>query len=200
MAQASAQGIVQERHLSTSIDTEFQLVARIVAGDQDALVELYGQYQRPLFSYLRLLTNDNQLAEEVLQDSMLAVWTSAHRFRAQSSVRGWLYGIARRQAHNAIRRTRSTTIDESALTNLHSNEPLPEETALLNQGVDDLVLAIRRLSPVLAETLMLVVVYDLSYEEAGKVLGIPIGTVKSRLSNARNMLRPLLPAAIGALS
>ena len=197
MAQASAQGLVQDRYLSASIDLEFQLVARIAGGDQHAIVELYGQYQRPLFSYLRLLTKDNQLAEEILQDTMLAVWTGAHRFRAQSSVRGWLYGIARRQAHNAMRRTRPPIANESALANLHSSEPPPEATALLNQGVDDLVLGIRRLSPALGETLMLVVVYDLSYEETGKVLGIPIGTVKSRLSNARNTLRLMLDAVGG---
>lgn len=197
MAQIRAQGLVHEGHLSTSIDPELQIVARIAAGDQHALVELYGRYQRPLFSYLRLLTNDDQLAEEVFQDTLLAVWTSAHRFRAESSVRSWLYAIARRQAHNALRRVRPPVQDESALRNMHSSESRPEETVLITEAFEALVMAIRQLSPVLCETLMLVVVYDLSYEEVGTVLRIPTGTVKSRLSRARTTLRPLLDAASG---
>lgn len=194
-APLSAQGLVHDQHRSTSMDSEIQLVARVAAGDQHALVDLYARHQRLLFSYLRMLTNDTQLAEEVLQDTMLAVWTGAHRFRAQSSVRSWLYGIARRQAHNALRRAPSPLLDESALGHIHSSERRPEEAALLNEGTDNLVWAIRQLSPALSETLMLVVVHELSYEEAGKVLRIPIGTVKSRLNAARHALRPVLDAA-----
>ena len=197
MAHVSARGLVQERNLSTSIDSEILIVARIAAGDQHALVELYGRYQRPLYSYLRLRTNDDQLAEEVLQDTLLAVWTGAHRFRAQSSVRSWLYAIARRQAHNALRRVRPHPQDELALRSMHGSESRPEETAIVKEGLEDLVAAIRQLSPVLSETLMLVTVYELSYEEAGMVLEIPIGTVKSRLSKARSTLRPVLEMARG---
>lgn len=197
MAQMTVRGLVPERNPGASMDSELPIVARITDGDQHALVELYARYRGPLFSYLRLLTKDDQLAEEVLQDTMLAVWTGAHRFRAQSSVRSWLYGIARRQTHNARRQVRSPVQDESALMNIQSSEPRPEETALVNEGLTDLVRAIHQLSPALSETLMLVGVHQLSYEEAGMVLRIPIGTVKSRLSNARLALRPLLDAARG---
>src|SRR5712691_11551952 len=82
---------------------ERQITRRIAAGDREALSELYARYQRLLFNYLLQLTPDYGLAEELLQDTLVAVWKSASRFGGRSSVQTWLIGVARRQAHNTLR-------------------------------------------------------------------------------------------------
>ena len=71
-----------------------QVLGRIAAGDRQALAELYERYQRVLFSYLQQLTPDYGLAEELLQDTLIAVWKSACSFEGRSSVLTWLIGIA----------------------------------------------------------------------------------------------------------
>src|SRR4051812_38715149 len=79
------------------------LLRRIAGGDREALVDLYNRYQRPLFRYLCQMTPDRGLAEEILQDTLVAVWQGAASFEGRSALRTWVFGIARRQAHNTLR-------------------------------------------------------------------------------------------------
>jgi RNA polymerase sigma factor (sigma-70 family) len=181
--------------MSTSIqlaDEDTQLVKRIVAGDRHALSELYGRYQRSLFNYLLQLTPDYGLAEELLRDTLVAAWKSARTFEGRSSVQTWLIGIARRQAHNTLRQRKLPLADESELEGLTATDPEPEDRMLASVVRDELVVAFKQLAPVHREVLVLILVEELSYQEAAEILAIPIGTVKSRLSNARSILRTLL--------
>jgi RNA polymerase sigma-70 factor (ECF subfamily) len=171
------------------------VVDRIAAGDRDALATLYATYQAPLFRYLLQLTSDRGLAEEVLQDTLVAVWKSARTFEGRSSVQTWLIGIARRQAHNTLRRRALPRVDLAELEILPSSDPEPEDAALANAEQEELATAIRWLSPAHREVLTLTFVHDLSYGEIAKVVGVPEGTIKSRLSNAKRALRALLQGA-----
>jgi RNA polymerase sigma factor (sigma-70 family) len=177
------------------LDVDRALLGRVVAGDRAALGELYARHQRPLFAYLIGLCRDRGLAEEVLQDTMLAVWTSAGSFGGRSSVRAWLYGVARRQAHNTLRRRAPAVADGADLELLPSAEPEPEDVALAGARREELAGAIERLAPVHREVLLLSFGEGLSYPELTQVLGVPLGTVKSRLSNAKRALRALLEAS-----
>src|SRR5215472_10348028 len=103
-------------------DDDKQLVKRIGAGDRQALSELYTRYQRLLFNYLLQLTPDFGLAEELLQDTLVAVWKSACSFEGRSSVRTWLIGIARRQAHNTLRQHKIFLGNETELEGLHARD------------------------------------------------------------------------------
>src|SRR4051794_20399568 len=97
-------------------ETDQDLVARIGSQDRLAVADLYARYQRPLFRYLCQMTPDRGLAEEILQDTLVAVWRGAASFEARSAVRTWLFAIARRQAHNAMRRRGlAVTDDDEAL-------------------------------------------------------------------------------------
>jgi RNA polymerase sigma factor (sigma-70 family) len=171
------------------------VVERIAAGDRDALTALYTTYQAPLFRYLLQLTNDRGLAEEVLQDTLVAVWKSARTFEGRSSVQTWLIGIARRQAHNTLRRRALPRADVAELEILPSSNPEPEDAVLAKAEQEELATAIRWLSPVHREVLTLTFMHDLSYGEIARVVGVPEGTVKSRLSNAKRALRALLKGA-----
>jgi RNA polymerase sigma-70 factor (ECF subfamily) len=169
-----------------------EIVQRVARGDRQALAELYGRYQRPLFQYLLQLTPDYGLAEEMLQDTLVAVWKSARSFEGRSSVLTWLIGIARRQAHNTLRRHKLPVVDESALLELPATDPDPEEFTLASIERDELVAAFRQLAPVHREILTLTFVQEFSYQEMALALGVPLGTVKSRLSHAKKALRVLL--------
>lgn len=171
-----------------------QLIRRIARGDRQALSELYTRYQRALFAYLLQLTPDYGLAEELLQDTLVAVWKSARNFEGRSGVLTWLIGIARRQAHNTLRQRRIPLTDLAELEYMPASDLEPEEVILAGAARDELAEAFRQLAPVHREVLLLTFVQELSYQETATVLDVPLGTVKSRLSNARRALRALLDA------
>jgi len=177
-----------------SLIDDVQLLKRIAREDRQALAELYTRYQRPLFSYLLQLTPDYGLAEELLQDTLVAVWKSARTFEGRSSVLTWLVGIARRQAHNTLRQRKLPLVDISELDCMPAQELEPEAFALASVVRDELAQAFRQLAPVHREVLLLTFIQELSYQEIATVLEVPVGTVKSRLSNARRALRAFLDA------
>ena len=189
MEYTAVQGI---RRMSKPLADDRHIVQRIAGGDRQALAELYARYQRPLFNYLLQLTPDYGLAEEILQDTLVAIWKSAKSFEGRSSVSTWLIGIARRQAHNTLRQRKLPLVDEAVLTDLLAADPEPEEFTLASVERDELVAAFRQLAPMHREILALTFVQELSYQETAQVIGVPLGTVKSRLSNAKKALRALL--------
>jgi RNA polymerase sigma-70 factor (ECF subfamily) len=174
------------------IDEDRRILGRIASGDRDALAELYARFQGTLFRYLLQLTNERGLAEEVLQDTLVGVWKSAGSFEGRSSVQTWLIGIARRQAHNTLRRRALPRADVEELDVLPASSPDPEDAALASAEREEVAAAVRWLTPAHREVLTLAFVEELSYGEIASIVGVPEGTIKSRLSNAKRNLRALL--------
>lgn len=163
-------------------------MAAVARGDQAALRGLYERHSGGIFRLLRRLTSNTGLAEEILQETWLAVWQSAGSFRAESSARGWLYGVARRQAHNRLRRAAPIEVDLDEVADIADQAPAVEDRVLAGAERDDLAAAITGLPEHLREVLVLVLAEDMSYPEVSTALGIPVGTVKSRMSHARRKL------------
>jgi len=171
-------------------DTDEVLLRGVAGGDQSALAALYRRHGGSLLAYLTGLTGDHGVAEELVQNTLLAVWRAAPGFRGQSSVRTWLFAIGRRQA--AGRRRRDSGIGpvarDDVLAALASGAPGPEAVALARAEFAVVQAAVSRLSTVHREVLHLVFVEGLSFQEIAMINGVPVGTVKSRLSNARRAL------------
>src|SRR5579863_2160546 len=176
------------------VEDDRQVLKRIAMGDRQALAELYTRYQRPLFNYLLQLTPDYGLAEELLQDTLVAVWKSARSFEDRSSVLTWLIGVARRQAHNTLRQRRLPIIDDTDLLDVASKEPDPQDFTLTCMARDELAEGFKQLAPVHREVLILILVQEFSYAETATILNVPVVTVKSRLSHAKRALRTVLTA------
>src|ERR1700687_2669218 len=140
--------------IGNTTDADSELLQRIAAGNRQALAELYARYQRTLFNYLLQLTPDYGLAEEMLQDTFVAVWKSAHNFERRSAVQTWLFGVARRQPHNTLRQRKLPLADESTLHAMPSIDPEPEEALLASATRDELAAAFTHLSLVHREVLV----------------------------------------------
>jgi RNA polymerase sigma-70 factor (ECF subfamily) len=168
------------------------VVARVAASERDALAQLYSRYGAVLLRYLLQLTPDRTLAEEILQDTLLAVWKQARTYEGRSSVRTWVFGIARRQAHNHLRQRAVVTDSVDVLEQMPSPDPDPQDALLTTIAREELAEALGGLVPTHREVLLLVLIDELSYEEAAEVLGVPVGTVKSRLHHARLAMRERL--------
>jgi RNA polymerase sigma-70 factor (ECF subfamily) len=177
-------------------DAELRLLGGVADGDRQALTDLYLLHRQALFHYLLHFTPDYGLAEELLQDTFVAVWKNAGSFGGKSRVRAWLFGIARNRACKTIRRhgNEAPAAGMHELEALPTSDPEPEAALLARATREDVAAAIEQLTPTLREVLLLSFVHELAYAEIAEVLGVPVGTVKSRLSNAKRALRTLLSA------
>ncbi len=175
-------------------DKDVALLARIAHGDRLALEQLYAQVRLPVFQYLLHLTSDHRNAEELLQDTLVAVWKNACSFVGKSSVRAWIFGIARQRAYKRLRRREPVYLALDAAETEPSDQPGPEAALLATMDRVELAQAVEQLNPVHREVLLLTFVHQLSYKEIAEVMDVPIGTVKSRLNGAKRSLRQLLCA------
>jgi RNA polymerase sigma-70 factor, ECF subfamily len=108
-----------------------QLLRRIGMGDEEAMAAFYREHGRVVFAQVLLVTGERVLAEEILQDTMLAVGRGAGSFRGESSVRSWVIAIARRRTRDRLRgQRRLRVVDDAVLADQQSPGPGPEATAL----------------------------------------------------------------------
>jgi RNA polymerase sigma-70 factor (ECF subfamily) len=169
-----------------------ELLRSIGQGDESAMATFYREHGRVVLAQALLVTGERVLAEEIAQDTMLAVWRGAGSFRGESSVRSWVIAIARRQTRDRLRGRRLRVVDDAFLADQPSSGPGPEVIALDRAELADVRGAIRELAPAHRELLGLVFGSGLSLPEVAGVLEIPVGTVKSRLTAARTALSRML--------
>jgi RNA polymerase sigma-70 factor, ECF subfamily len=170
-----------------------RLLRRIAQGDQGAMGEFYRRLGQVVFAQILLVVGgERALAEEIVQDTMFAIWRGAGSFRGESRVRSWVIAIARRQARDHLRRQRLRVVDDAVLAGRPSLGPGPEFVALERAEVAEVANAIRLLAPAHREVLGLAFGAGLSLPEVAGVLEVPLGTVKSRLTAARTALGRVL--------
>ena len=154
--------------------------------------EFYRSQWLPMVHLASLTTGSTPLAEEIVQDTMLAVWRGAGSFRGESSVRSWVIAIARRQTRDRLRGQRLRVVDDAFLADQPGSGPGPEVMALDRAELAEVTGAIRELAAPHREVLGLAFGSGLSLPEVADVLEIPVGTVKSRLAAARTALNRIL--------
>jgi RNA polymerase sigma-70 factor (ECF subfamily) len=165
------------------------LVRRVADGDRDALAALYQRHGRVVMAQLTLAVGEPALSEEILQDTMLAVWRGASSFRGDSAVRSWIIAIARRQARDRLRRQPMRAASDVAdLSGLPAPEAGPEEVVIERAEAKVIADAVGQLGRLHREVLGLAFGAGLTLAETAAVLEVPVGTVKSRLSAARAAL------------
>jgi RNA polymerase sigma-70 factor (ECF subfamily) len=173
-------------------EADVVLVGRVAGGDTAALAALYRRHADGLFAFLRQYARDRMVAEEILQDTLLAVWRSAHLYAGRSGVRTWMFGIARRQAHNRLRVHEPRKLPLDGLAGWADPAPGPAEWAIASAQRAAIADAFAVLAPHHREMLALAFAARLPHREIAEILGVPVGTVKSRLHHARAALHRAL--------
>ncbi len=182
-----------------AMEQDQELVRQVARGDENALRALYASYGPRLFSYALRFTGDRSVAEEVVQDSLLAVWKNARGYRGHSRVSTWLLGIVHNQSLNAMRRRRLPTTGLEGACREAADADKLEDLANVSDRRRALSSALAQLSPDHRAALELVFYQGLSLVETARALDCPVGTVKSRLSYAKTYLRQALRrAGLGA--
>lgn len=174
--------------------SESDLLAAVAAGQHSAFDQLYALYDQRVFQYVCTLVFNHAMAEEIVGDTMMAVWRGAGTFSHTSRVSTWIFGIARHKALDALRRTgrqqQEVDLDNAAELPQTDNSPLDsiqrKQVASLTQR------ALAGLSREHQEILRLVFYEDLPYEEIALLLTIPTNTVKTRVYYAKQHLKQQL--------
>lgn len=155
--------------------------------DADVIARL-GQLRR----YARALTGDPAWADDLVQDTAERALVRGAAFRAGSNLRAWLFTILRNLYIDQLRARREFAVDDESAPWRNLEAPHSEVDGLVLHEVQQ---ALYHLPVEQREALLLVCVEELSYQEAATVLGVPIGTVMSRLCRAREHMRVLLGGA-----
>ena len=151
--------------------------------EAERLVELIPRLRR----YARALVGDRATADDLVQDTLERAWAKLHLYRRGTDLRAWLFTVMHNVHVNRVRATRVTDTLEDEMPELAQRAP--QGDALL---VRDLDRGITRLPAEQRAVLLLVTLEEMSYEQVARTLGIPIGTVMSRLSRAREKLRAMM--------
>jgi RNA polymerase sigma-70 factor, ECF subfamily len=194
--QINSQFPIAADRLAGLTDEELLLQYR-TTGDRDLFAQLVKRYERELFSYLRRYLGDAEVAEDAFQAAFLQVHLKCQNYEEGRAVRPWLYTIATNQAIDAQRRNRRhrlVSLDRAASTDgdeagklvdlLVSHEASPPSQFSAMERQAWLATAVERLPDGLRDVVNLVYFQEMKYREAADVLGIPVGTVKSRLHAA----------------
>jgi RNA polymerase sigma-70 factor (ECF subfamily) len=188
---------------------EQELVERLKRRDEAAFTELIRLYEKRIFQLVLRMLQDKGEAEDVAQDVFLTVFKSIDSFRGDSKLSTWLYRIATNHCKNRIKylerraRGKKTELDElaehdrveSASMSASAQLARPDQQAEANQMESIMRRAIAELDEDQRVLVILRDVENMSYEEIQEVMGLPEGTVKSRLHRARLQLAKAVRAA-----
>ena len=163
------------------------LLRQVADGDRRALEQLYARHAGWLLTRLGRRCADPGLVDEVVQDTFVAVWRGAGKYSGQGEVAAWIWGVGVRRLIDALRKRPSADV-VAELPQIGA-EISAEERVLLGVQYGDLAGALDRLSPELRAVVQSTVLDGLTTAEAGRLLGIPQGTVKTRMKRAREVLR-----------
>jgi RNA polymerase sigma factor (sigma-70 family) len=179
----------------TGTRSDAELLGQVAGGDLAALRQLYDQHAAWLAVRLRRRCNDPEVVADALQDTFVAVWHEAQRFRGDGEAAAWLWGIAVRRLVSRLRRRRDVAFLADLPVYDEPASPGAEEQALLSVEYGDLGAAMRALSPEMRAVMQAVVLDGLTTKEASRVLRVPENTVKTRLHRAKAHLRAELEVA-----
>jgi RNA polymerase sigma-70 factor (ECF subfamily) len=171
---------------TTAAASDEALLQAIAGGDRAALRVLYERHAPWLTLRLARRCADPDTVDDAVQDTFVAVWRSARRYDGRGAVGAWIWGIGVRRLIDAIRRRPRREFASHERT---ADAPSAEEQVLLGVEHGDLGGALNRLSPELRAVVQATVLDGLTSREAGRLLGIPTGTVKTRMMRARTELR-----------
>ncbi|MDP6169826.1 MAG: sigma-70 family RNA polymerase sigma factor [Candidatus Marinimicrobia bacterium] len=181
---------------STFLYTDEQLIGRFQAGDERAYVELVNRYKDRLLNFVFQFLGDIEQAEDVVQDTMLRLYEKKHYYKEIAKFSTWIYTIARNLANTELRkRKRRKTTYLSHMSKDERQYEIPAvqdnvDQSLHNEFIQDRIKsAISKLPEHYKMVIILRDIQELSYDDISNIVGVPLGTIKSRINRARLQLQ-----------
>jgi RNA polymerase sigma-70 factor (ECF subfamily) len=191
--------------------SDAELLTRYAAGDEAAFRELVNRYKNSLHAFLRQFLNRHDLVEDVFQETFLQLFASRESFDQSRPLRPWLFTIAANKAKDALRKWQRTaavpigTMADSQelsfddmLNTVTADSTMPYDELQKNETASRVGQIVADMPESLREILILAYFQKFSYKQMADILGIPIGTVKSRLHTAVSRFAKEWKASVGS--
>jgi RNA polymerase sigma-70 factor (ECF subfamily) len=185
--------------------TDEELVAAFARGSEEAFTILVGKYKDPLVNFTMRLLGNREEALDVVQETFVRLYRKGHTYRPVAKFSTWLYTIAGNLARSELRRRKwgiparragAGSGEDHAPPEAVDPGELPDAAAGRALDTERIERALRALPDSFREAVVLFYIEDMSYDDICRILGIRMGTLKSRLNRARGMLeaslRPIL--------
>lgn len=196
-----------ERVTETVDVADLHLVVSLREGSERAYEELLIRFQQPVYALALRLLDDPGEASDVVQEVFLKVFRNVGSFRGQSTLKTWIYRIAVNEAHNSRRwffrhRRAEVELDKNPDECPNWKEIIPDrsrspfDAAFDSEQHTMIEAALKRINPIFREAVALRDISDLAYEEIAEILGVSLGTVKSRILRGREALREELVGSL----
>lgn len=204
---ASILDLGSERRAEVSEVDDLRLVHSLQECSEWAYEELLARFQQPVYALALRLLSDPTEAADVVQEVFLKVFRNIGSFRGQSSLKTWIYRITVNEAHNTRRwffrhRKREADVDLGGEESRDWKETIPDRSrSPFDMAFDReqhvmIEAALQRINPIFREAVVLRDIADMRYEEIAEVLGVTLGTVKSRILRGREALRAELAGSM----
>ena len=195
--QQSQSLFTQQRAMNNSFQfTDEELIARFQNGDEQSYIELVNRYKDRLINFVFRLVNDRDQSEDIIQDTMLKLYTHKHYYKNIAKFSTWIYTIAGNFAKTELRKKKTRKVTNNSQLGPEdrdydppSNDPNPEklvESEFINTKIHE---AIKRLPDHFRAVTVLRDIEKLPYDEISNIVDVPLGTVKSRINRARIQLQ-----------
>jgi RNA polymerase sigma-70 factor, ECF subfamily len=186
---------------------DLDLAESLREGSERAYEELLIRFQQPVYALALRLLDDQSEACDVVQEVFLKVFRNVGAFRGQSTLKTWIYRITVNEAHNARRwffrhRRAEVELDKNPDESRSWKEIIPDRSrSPFDEAFDSeqhimIEAALKRINPIFREAVALRDISDLAYEEIAEILGVSLGTVKSRILRGREALREELAGSL----
>ena len=157
--------------------------------------ELIKNNKQNIKNIVKLITKQEN--DDIEQAGYIKIWKKTEKYEERGSVKSWVNTIAKNASKDylksaSVRYEQNSTSDEYTLTSIKDKKKNPEDNLITSERQKRIINAIEGLKPKLKETIMLCEIYGYTYEEASKKLNCPIGTIKSRVYNAKKELAEVL--------
>jgi RNA polymerase sigma-70 factor, ECF subfamily len=182
---------------AAAVSDEEQLVLRAAAGDERAYGKLVQAYQSRVFNFVRSMVRNDEVAEDITQESFVKAFFSLKRLQNPGSFKSWLFRIANNNTLDWLRRKKFQLIDvDEQIHESYVDERNPERGAMEEERLLHVRKALDKLKPDQKAILVMCDLQGLSYSDIAEVLKVPFGTVQSRIFYARKKLKEHLDTAI----
>lgn len=183
------------RTVAGELSSDKAVLTRIASGDKLAMRILFARHQVRIYRFVLRILQDEGMAEDVVSEIFLHVWRNAHRFQARSAVSTWLFGIGRHVAITTLRRRTEAKWDAEVASTIVDPADDPERSTD-KKGLSALLQkCLMNLSQAHREIIDLIYYHEMSIDQVAEIVGIPAGTVKTRMFYARKQLSEQLKEA-----
>ena len=161
------------------------LIESVADGDKQALEQLFARHSARIYRFVLRITGNAALSEDIVSEVFLEIWRRPGRFEGKAQVSTWMFAIARNKALQALRSRWQKPSDEEGAAEVVDSADDPETAVHEKSRSIVLRKCLSRLSPIQREIVDLVYYHEKSVAEVAQIVGIPTGTVKTRMFRPR---------------